>query len=168
MKYNLDFDVWKESPENWNERESKNIINFVSVCRVGNYLKFNKYGIFVYSEDDPNHWKPSVEEQEKFSRRSSNCMIFDITIPNCPYDKLFLYQYKSGTKGFSGYYIYSSNERNNHIHRYFYPNELNPIVLSLNRDMYNLDIKYNTIKEDEPLTRKSEWRYNKRQSCFGS
>ena len=168
MNYNLNFDVWKENPENWNERESRNIINLISVCRVGNFLKFDKYGSFVYSEDDSNHWNPIVTEQEKFSRRSSNCMIFDINIQNCPYDKLFLYQYKSGVKGFSGYYIYSSKNKDQHIHRYFYPNELNPIVLSLNKDMYELDIKYSIDKNDERFTIPQEWRYNKRREHIRS
>ena len=144
-KYKLDFDVWKESPGNWGEREAKHLANVISQCRLGRKMKFNKFGTFSWEEEDKiKKYHPIVEEQESYSKKNSNCLIFDLTIPNCEYDKVFVYQYKTGIKGSSGYYIYSSKDPSNHIHKYYLANDMNQLILSLNRTTYDLDIKYNS------------------------
>ena len=150
MNYNLIFNVWKESPEPWNEREAEKLINMISGGRVGKHVKFSKFANITFSEDDEYEKKcPKVEELENFNKKISNCIVFDIDIPNCEFDKVFIYQYKTGIHGFSGYYVGNSKDESEdpfkRIHKYYIENDLNALVLSLSKTVYDLDVKHNSV-----------------------
>lgn len=143
-KYNLTFDVWKEMPSVWNQRESSHLAHTISVCRMGRFMKFKNYGHFTYTEEDSyKKFFPIIEELDGYSRKNANCMIFDLNIPNCDYDKVFVYQIRSGLKGSMGYYIHSSTNPDHHIHKYYLANDINTLLLSLNMTIYNVDIQHN-------------------------
>lgn len=137
--YKLDFDVWKEYPSVWTEREAKNMIDVFSVCRIGIHTSFDSYGTFTFAEDDPNQWHPIIETQEEFNKKTTNCIIFNLEVDNCDYDKVFIYMNRGGYNGHSGYYIYSSTDPTKHIHKYYLVNDLNSIIISLNKVVYDLD-----------------------------
>lgn len=144
IQHNLKFDVWKEETSNWNERDALHLANVISICRLGQNMKFDKFGTISYTEDDKNtHWMPIVTEQEAFNKKASNCMIFNLDIPNSDYDKIFVYHYKAGVKGRSGYYIHSTTNPEIHIHKYYMANDMNILLSSLNRVVFELIRKAN-------------------------
>lgn len=142
QSYKLDFDVWKEMMDVWKEREANHFVNVIGICRLGVFMQFRNYGTFKFEEgDEDSKWHPIVIEQESYNRKNSNCLIFNLDIDNCDYDRVFIYYHASKLKGHSGYYIYSSKDPSKHIHKYYMDNDMNRIILSLNSVIYGIDKK---------------------------
>ena len=131
--YRLDLDVWKENFSNIVERDARQWITYMGACRIGKNVKFKGYGIVNYDEDDQiQKYHPIITEQDEYNKKTSNVLIFDVDIPNCDYDKLFIYQNKQGNKGAMGFYVYSTKDPSNHIHKYYITNEVTQLLQSVN------------------------------------
>lgn len=138
--YILDFDVWKENAEVWKERDGDHFAAVVGAVRLGQLIKFAGYGNMSYEEDDMiKKWHPKVTLLDSYNRKLANCLVFNVVIPGCKYDKIFVYYNTTKAKGHTGYYIHSSTNPKEHIHKYYIENDMNRLMLSINSVLYKLD-----------------------------
>ena len=142
-EYRLNFSVWKESFSPWAERDAQHLMNVVSVTRLNNNLKFAGYGTVKFDEDDlETHYHPIVVEQDKFNKKTTDIVIFDVVNNKLPFDKLFVYHSNAGSKGAAGYYMWSSTNPDLAVHKYYLDNMVSAILLALSKTFSELYSKY--------------------------
>lgn len=141
-EYKLDFDVWKENFSPWSTKDIEKVINTIVGCRVGTVLAYKGTGSVRFDEDDEkNRHHPIIEHLDEYDKKNSKVLVFDTDESKLGFDKLFVYHYTGGSKGWAGFYFYSTQNPNKHIHRYYLDNESADITINLNRICYSLQIQ---------------------------
>lgn len=140
--YKCDFDVWREGMEVWKERDANHLSTIISVCRLGGYMRWDGYGTATFEEgDEEDRWHPIIEKLEGHNRKFANILIYSLDVEGSPWTKVFIYYNTSKVKGHAGYYIYNSEDPSKHIHKYYMDNDMNRVMLSLNKVINGIRLK---------------------------
>lgn len=137
MKYKLNFEFWNINVDNLKEKEINKITWILSQSLQSKNISLYKYGELKFNDDDIHHYHPIVDEQEVFNRRKTNCAIYNMNLSI--YDKLFLYHTNGKKVSNYGYVLYNSKTKNTK-HRYFISDDLNDIIMHINRDLSALEV----------------------------
>ena len=110
MNYELDLAINYQAFDNFKQKAAFILQGLFSGGRMIDYAKFSSYAIITPLNEKNN--KISVEEQERFNRAKTNCLIYDLTYNKWnpgKYDKLFIYYYiTSRDTGWYGYVLYNT------------------------------------------------------------
>lgn len=158
--YNIKFDFWKINADPLKEKEINKIIWIIGQSRHVYDISFENFGEMKFDEEvDSNHLFPIVEEHNEFNRRKSNCAIFDIHVQHGTnfYNKLFLYHSNNKRVGNWGYVLLNT-ETNDTRHTYFINDDLNDIILHINKILNKMTRNESTKFED--LLKKENKSYN--------
>lgn len=105
---------------NWDKFKERNcqiLINMIHGTRLGASVRFNKYCICEFDENDSQLKWPHIIETEKFNRLKTNCLEFNMEPTECcPYNKVFIYHTICSTRGikptgFFGYILYNTETK---------------------------------------------------------
>lgn len=161
--YNIKFDFWKINVDPLKEKEINRLIWIIGQSRHVCDIEFTTFGEMKFdNETDPNHLLPSVEEQESFNRRKSNCAIFDIHVEHGTnfYNKLFLYHSNNKRIGNWGYVLLNT-ETNETKHAYFIYDDLNDIIIHINKLLNKM--QRNESTKFDSITQKTNAAYPKEE-----
>ena len=95
------------------ESEIDNINCLVRPSRSGRYIKFKCYGNASFSDEDIKHENVTIKELEKFERKNTNVIVFEVvdeTYQNV-YTELFLYQNVTTMQSSYALISYNSNTK---------------------------------------------------------
>lgn len=92
--YNLKATLLNVINSNFKLKSVENLINLIGKGRLNNQVKFSKYGLITYDENDTKNKFPIVTELDAFNRNKTNCIIYDITDKDVKkyYNKMFIYK----------------------------------------------------------------------------
>lgn len=95
------------------ESEIDNINCLVRPSRSGKYIKFKCYGNASFNDEDTKHENVTIKELEKFERKNTNVIVFEVvdeTYQNV-YTELFLYQNVTTMQSSYALISYNSNTK---------------------------------------------------------
>lgn len=95
------------------ESEIDNINCLVRPSRSGKYIKFKCYGNASFNDEDTKHEIVTIKELEKFERKNTNVIVFEVvdeTYKNV-YTELFLYQNVTTMQSSYALISYNSNTK---------------------------------------------------------
>lgn len=95
------------------ESEIDSINCLVRPSRSGRYIKFKCYGNASFSDEDIKHENVTIKELEKFERKNTNVIVFEVvdeTYQNV-YTELFLYQNVTTMQSSYALISYNSNTK---------------------------------------------------------
>lgn len=110
MNYEFDLAINYQTFDNFKQKAALILQGLFANGRILDYAKFSTYGIITSLNDKNN--RINVEEQERFNRSKTNCLIYDLTYnkwnPDI-YDKLFIYySIVNRDNAWYGYVLYNS------------------------------------------------------------
>jgi len=110
MNYELNLAINYQEFDNFKQKGALILQGLFSSGRMIDYAKFSSYAIITSLNEKNN--KISVEEQERFNRAKTNCLIYDLTYNKWnpgKYNKLFIYySITSRDTGWYGYVLYNT------------------------------------------------------------
>lgn len=95
------------------ESEIDNINCLVRPSRSGRYIKFKCYGNASFSDEDIKHENVTIKELEKFERKNTNVIVFEVVDETYRdvYTELFLYQNVAAVQSSYGLISYNSKTK---------------------------------------------------------
>jgi len=110
MNYELDLAINYQIFTNFKQKSAAILINLFNGGRIIDYARFSGYGLITSLNERNN--KIIIEEQDRFNRTKTNCLIFDLTYNKYNpgrFDKLFIYySITSRDNGWYGYVLYNT------------------------------------------------------------
>lgn len=110
MNYELDLAINYQTFDNFKQKSAYILRGLFNGGRMIDYAVFSSYGIITSLNERNN--KISVEEQDRFNRAKTNCLIFNLTYNKWnpgKYNKLFIYySITSRDNGWYGYVLYNT------------------------------------------------------------
>ena len=95
MNYELDLAINYQVFDNFKQKAALILQGLFANGRMIDYAKFSTYATIIPLNERNN--KITVEEQDRFNRAKTNCLIFNLTYNKWnpgKYDKLFIYYSK--------------------------------------------------------------------------
>lgn len=110
MNYELDLAINYQTFDNFKQKGALILQGLFAGGRMLDYAKFSTYAIITPLNERNN--KINVEEQDRFNRAKTNCLIYDLTYNKWnpgKYNKLFIYySITSRDTGWYGYVLYNT------------------------------------------------------------
>lgn len=110
MNYELDLAINYQAFDNFKQKSALILRGLFSGGRMIDHAFFSSYGIITSLNDRKN--KIYIEEQDRFNRTKTNCLIYDLKYTKYnpeKYNKLFIYySITSRDTGWYGYVLYNT------------------------------------------------------------
>lgn len=126
---------------NFKQKEASSLIYMLNKQRLNDDMQFESYANMSFDKDDTKHEFPIFTNQDSYSRKSTNCLVYDIS--NSPrdnyhkYNKIFIYHYIGKVHSYYGYALYNT-ETNESVNKFVIDHEDGDLFISLNRYFWSL------------------------------
>lgn len=176
MNYELDLAINYQTFDNFKQKAALILQSLFAGGRIIDYAKFSSYGIITPLNERNN--KINIEEQNKFNRARTNCLIYDLTYNKYnpgKFNKLFIYySITNRDNAWYGYVLYNTETGNtsnkycleyadDKLYQYIYCNIIN---LSKDKLYEYFSNRYDALKNKDYKNVKTISDYNKMKQYY--